>query len=87
MSSLNNSSVLHKPNPIRWARDYNVQALQDALLGIDNKVDPLYILLPTSELGKYYRIRVCELLLAASRATARVRPYYTRISCITSNVV
>ena len=58
MSSLNNSSISHKPCSELRIRDYNVQAMQDALPGIDNKVDPVYILLPNSELGKWYRIEV-----------------------------
>jgi hypothetical protein len=49
-----------------------------ALLGIDNKVDPLYILLPNSELGKSCSIKVGELLLAG---------FQRNYSCNTSNAV
>ena len=58
MSSLNNPSIFHKPSSEFRIRDYDVHAMQDALPGIDNKVDPFYILLPNSELGKWYRIAV-----------------------------
>jgi len=56
MSSLNNSSIFHKPCLELRIRDNNVQAMQDALPGIDNKVDLVYILLPNSELGKCYKL-------------------------------
>src|SRR5438034_5192439 len=89
MSSLNNSSVLHKPRHKRQACDYNIQAMQDTVLVIDNNVDPVYILLPNSELGKSScritgqqqsscRIKVGELLLAGFQGDRKGAPllYY-----------